>query len=89
MLFMEIIKLVEFRELLYTFREDPNDTVTINIDDYGFSIKSSESKGEITGPLKTEHHHIDDMPSFLKQYMPERMKAKVERVKERLFKRQN
>lgn len=71
---------------VYVFRCDSNDTVLLNIDEYSFYAKLNQEKSEIRGPLKTEYHHLDDIPSFLKPQAPEWVTEKIENLKHKLNK---
>ena len=67
----------------YAIRYDSNDKVLLNIDDYGFRGQLSEEESiEIVGPLKTEHHHVDELPSFLRTKAHDRVLNRIEAIRQ-------
>lgn len=69
------------RSTLYAIRTDSNDTVRFNTDEYVFEADSSVEKNRIIGPLKTEYHHTDHIPTPLKPFVPEYIKSRIEDIK--------
>lgn len=66
----------------YVVRHDSSDTVLLNIDDYAFRGSMTEEKIELLGPLKTEHHHVDDLPSFLKAKASSGVINRIEEIRQ-------
>lgn len=71
----------------YVFREDTSDTVLLNTDEYSFNASHNEEESEMIGPLKTEYHHIDDIPSFLKSQAPKRVIDRLQQISDRRFRK--
>lgn len=67
---------------LYAIRYGGEGSVLLKIYDFPFNVRSDEEKGEIDGPLKTEHHYVDDLPSWLKSQTPRRVINRVEEIRE-------
>lgn len=70
---------------IYVIREGAESSSLVKIDEYSFNGKRSEEV-EVVGPLITEHHHLTDLPEFIKNSSPNWLIELVKRIRSRLEK---
>lgn len=66
---------------MYICRADYKDPLPLNIDAYSFNSKLNEKETEIKGPVGHEHHWVSDIPSFMRDSVPEWVKNNVDIAK--------
>ncbi len=81
-IFSFAIQVAGARSTLYAIRTDSNDTVLLNTDEYAFNADTSEFKNFLVGPLRTEYHHTDDIPTPLKSSFTGRLQNKLDTIRQ-------